>query len=194
MGVIFMAKYGFKFKLKLVLEYLAGNTSYASLADKYNMPDSTPIKKWVDAYKINGRDALLRSRKRKEYSFHFKLHAVQLYLKSETSYTGLAFSLGMKEPSVLTQWVNRYRASGVDGLRPRNPGRKYEMKKQEISKADPSVAAAAVQKDYIKKLEQENLYLRIENDYLKEVRRLRLEEEARKRQQESSTVSEDPTD
>ena len=43
----------------------------------------------------------------------------------------------------------------------------------------------------MKKLEEENLRLRIENAYLKEMRRLRLEDEARNGRQESSTVSED---
>ena len=45
---------------------------------------------------------------------------------------------------------------------------------------------------HIKELEDENLKLRIENAYLKELRRLRLEEETLlKKQRESSTVSED---
>ena len=47
-------------------------------------------------------------------------------------------------------------------------------------------------KEYSNELEDENLKLRIENAYLKELRRLRLEEEALlKKQRESSTVSED---
>ena len=46
-------------------------------------------------------------------------------------------------------------------------------------------------KEYVKKLEDELLKLRIENAYLKELRRLCLEEEALlKKQRESSTVSE----
>ena len=46
--------------------------------------------------------------------------------------------------------------------------------------------------EHIKQLEDELLKLRIENAYLKELRRLRLEEEALlKKQRESSTVSED---
>ena len=46
--------------------------------------------------------------------------------------------------------------------------------------------------NYILKLEEENLKLKIENAYLKELRRLRLEEETLlKKQRESSTVSED---
>ena len=44
----------------------------------------------------------------------------------------------------------------------------------------------------VKQLEDENLKLRIENAYLKELRRLRLDEEALlKKQRESSTASEE---
>ena len=46
--------------------------------------------------------------------------------------------------------------------------------------------------EYVKELEDELLKLRIENAFLKELRRLRLEDEAKMRErQESSTVSED---
>jgi hypothetical protein len=46
--------------------------------------------------------------------------------------------------------------------------------------------------EHIKELEDELLKLRIENAFLKELRRLRLEDEAKMRERrESSTVSED---
>ncbi len=47
--------------------------------------------------------------------------------------------------------------------------------------------------EHVKELEDELLKLRIENAYLKELRRLRLEEETllKKKQRELSTVSED---
>ena len=46
--------------------------------------------------------------------------------------------------------------------------------------------------EHVKELEDELLKLRVENAYLKELRRLRLEEEALlKKQRELSTVSED---
>ena len=46
--------------------------------------------------------------------------------------------------------------------------------------------------EYVKQLEDELLKLRIENAYLKELRRLRLEEEALlKKRRESSAVSEE---
>ncbi len=49
------------------------------------------------------------------------------------------------------------------------------------------------QKELLKQLQDENLRLRIENAYLKELRRLRLEEEEvlLKKQRELSTVSEE---
>ena len=49
-----------------------------------------------------------------------------------------------------------------------------------------------VDSEYVKQLEEELLKLRIENAYLKELRRLRLEEEALwKKQRESFTASEE---
>ena len=48
------------------------------------------------------------------------------------------------------------------------------------------------QKVLLKQLQEENLHLRIENAFLKEARRLRLEEEALlRKQRESSTASEE---
>ena len=48
------------------------------------------------------------------------------------------------------------------------------------------------QKELLKQLQDENLKLRIENAFLKEARRLRLEEEAlQRKQRESSTASEE---
>ena len=61
-----------------------------------------------------------------------------------------------------------------------------------MSEYDGDETPSKTSAEHIKKLEDENLKLRIENAYLKELRRLRLEEETlQKKQRESSTVSED---
>ena len=53
----------------------------------------------------------------------------------------------------------------------------------------------ATNTEHVKELEDELLKLRIENAYLKELRRLRLEEETLlKKQRESSTASEENSD
>ena len=93
---------------------------------------------------------------------------------------------------MITNWVNRFRAAGPDALRPHKKGRKKTLDKSNtkiVPLEDPSVDTSA---EHVKELEDELLKLRIENAFLKELRRLRLEDEAKMRErQKSSAVSED---
>ena len=184
-----MAKYSFEFKLEVVQAYLNGEGSYRYLSNKYNIPARRNIEAWVASYKKFGKAGLLRSRKNKKYSFQFKLSVVELYLSSEVSYQELALSQGINNPSVITRWVNDFRIAGPNALRPKKKRRQNVYKPKDIAKANKSTDNNA---EYLKQLEDENLKLRIENAYLKELRRLRLEEEAlQRKQRESSTVSEE---
>lgn len=189
-----MAKYSFEFKKKVVQEYLEGKGSYVYLAKQYNIPDEKQVRIWVNAYNEFGDAGLIRSRKNKNYSFQFKLSVVQLYLTSEVSYQELALSQGINNPSLITRWVNDFRIAGPDALRPKKKGRKKVLNIKE-SKNIPEIEEEKLvdtSAEHIKQLEDENLKLRIENAYLKELRRLRLEEETLlKKQRELSTVSED---
>ena len=189
-----MAKYSYEFKLKVVQEYLSGKGNYDYLAKKYNIPSSTPLKEWVASYKEFGKEGLFRSRQNKNYSFQFKLSVVELYLSSEVSYQELALSQGINNPSLITRWVNDFRMVGPDALRPKKKGRKRTLDISKIKKFSKASEENPVDTsaEHVKELEDELLRLRIENAYLKELRRLRLEEEALlKKQRESSTVSED---
>ena len=79
-------------------------------------------------------------------------------------------------------------------MRPKKKGRKktLDTKKINLSSKTNKENSVDTSKEYVKKLEDELLKLRIENAYLKELRRLRLEEEALlKKQRGSSTVSEE---
>ena len=119
---------------------------------------------------------------------------VELYLSSEVSYQELACQEGLNNPCILTKWVNDFRIAGPDALRPKKKGRKKALdsvnSKNNTTPADPVLIDTSV--EHIKQLEDELLKLRIENAYLKELRRLRLEEEALlKEKRESSTVSEE---
>ena len=189
-----MAKYSYEFKQKVVQEYLNGKGSYEYISKQSNMPDKKQVRIWVNAYKELGKEGLMRSRKNKNYSFQFKLSVVELYLTSEVSYQELALSQGINNPSLVARWVNDFRIAGPDALRPKKKGRKKTLDIQEFKKPSKSDEEKPVDTsaEHIKELEDENLKLRIENAYLKELRRLRLEEEALlKKQRESSTVSED---
>ena len=191
-----MAKYSFEFKKKVVMEYLSGEGSQKYLVKKYDIGGKIQLQKWVAAYQTFGDEGLLRSRQKKQYSFEFKLHVVELYLSSEVSYQELALSQGINNPTILAKWVNDFRIAGPDALRPKKKGRKKTVNSENTNKRtatkgmNPSTVDTSA--EHVRELEDELLKLRIENAFLKELRRLRVEDEVKMRDtQESSTVSED---
>ena len=189
-----MAKFSFEFKKKIVQEYLDGKGGVGSIAKQYNISHKSQVWRWINAYKEFGDDGLLRSRQKNNYSFQFKLSVVELYLSSEVSYQELALAQGINNPSLIAKWVSAFRSAGPDALRPKKKGRKKTLDIKELKKPSKPIEEKAVDTsaEHIRELEDELLKLRIENAYLKELRRLRLEEEALlKKQRESSTVSED---
>ena len=189
-----MAKYGLEFKLEVVHEYLNGEGSYDYIAKKHNMPACSLIKEWVAVFRKLGKEGLIRSGQNNTYSFQFKVHEVELYLSSKVSYQELALSQGINNYALIARWVNDFKIAGPDGLRPKKKGRKKILDIRESEKSSKTIEERSIDTstEHVKKLEDELLKLRIENAYLKELRRLRLEEETLlKKQRESSTVSED---
>ena len=185
-----MAKYSFEFKHKVVMEYLNGEGGYEYLGKKYSTRHCI-IEKWVANYKQYGDEGLKRIRRNQSYTFEFKLHVVELYLTSELSYKELALQVGMRNPAQITRWVLDYRAVGPEALKPKKKGQKRSMDKDKIIH-DIENGDSEEQKELLKQLQDENLKLRIENAFLKELRRLRLEEEAHLNElRESSTASEE---
>jgi transposase len=183
-----MAKYSFEFKKKVVKSYLNGEGGYTYLANKYGIPSDSKVKLWIDNYNAFGDEGLTRSRKKEKYSFEKKLNVVELYLSSEISYQELAIQEGITNPSMITNWVNRFRTAGPDALRSHKKGRKKTLDKPKIDNKpqvqdDRGVDTSA---EHIKELEDELLKLRIENAFLKELRRLRLEDEAKMRERQKS--------
>ena len=189
-----MAKYSYEFKKRIVMDYLNGKGGYAYLAKQYGMPDKRELRMWVNNYKSFGDAGLFRSRKSKTYTFAYKLHVVELYLSSEVSYQELAVQEGIRNPAQICKWVNDFQIAGPDALRPKKKGRKKVLNTSENKKKTTLEETVPIDTsaEHIIQLENELLKLRIENAYLKELRRLRLEEEALlKKQRESSTVSEE---
>ena len=194
-GRFFMAKYTFEFKKQIVMDYINGGGGTRFLAKKYGIPNHAQIQRWVASYKKFGDAGLMRSRKNNKYTFEFKLHVVELYLSTEVSYQELALSQGINNSLLITKWVNDFRIAGPDALRPKKKGRKKTLDSKNKNKTvvqSTEVIQVDTSAEHVKQLEDELLKLRIENAYLKELRRLRLEEEALlKKQRESSTASEE---
>ena len=189
-----MAKYDYEFKKTIVNAYMNGEGGKRFLANKYGVKSSKDIVKLVNAFESFGDEGLMRSRKNKTYTFEFKLHVVELYLSAEVSYQELALSVGINNPPLICKWVNDFRIAGPDDIRPKRKGRRSKVPKPKESKST-NIETIGNNSEYLKQLEDENLRLRIENAYLKELRRLRLEEETLlKKQRESSTASEETSD
>lgn len=189
-----MSKYSFEFKKKVVLAYLNGEGGYGYLSKTYGIPAKRNIEQWVHNYQTFGDEGLLRSRKNNIYSFEKKLSVVELYLSSEISYQDLALQEGITNPSLIVNWVNRFHAAGPDALRPRKKGRKKTLDKSDNTTQSKPLEETSVDTgaEHVRELEDELLKLRIENAFLKELRRLRLEDEAKTREQLGlSAVSED---
>lgn len=188
-----MSKYSFEFKKQVVNAYINGEGGYTYLANKFGIPSDNTVKLWVDNYNAFGDEGLKRSRKKDFYSFEKKLFIVELYLSSEISYQDLALQEGITNPSMIANWVSRFRAAGPDALRPRKKGRKKTLNTTNGNTQNKPVEESSVDTsaEHVKELEDELLKLRIENAFLKELRRLRLEDEEKMRERHSSSTVSD---
>jgi transposase len=189
-----MSKYSFDFKKKVVMEYLNGEGGWDYLTKKHELGTNSQLRRWVSAYQQLGDEGLIRSRKNEIYSFERKLSVVELYLSSELSYQEVALKEGITNPTLIANWVTRFRITGPDALRSRKKGRKKTLDKTKKDTGIQTTENIAVDTsaEHVKELEDELLRLRIENAFLKELRRLRLEDEAKMRDlRESSTASEE---
>lgn len=168
-----MAKYSVELKLKIVQEYLSGQGGVNFLAQKYHIKSSTDIQKWVSVYKSFGVSGLQRKRQNRSYSPQFKRNAVNLYLTSEKSYREVAGELGINNPPLITRWVLDYREKGELAF---SNMRGRPRKEVNVSKSKPEKSE---ENKVLTKLKEENLQLRIENEWLKGLRRLRMEQRAK---------------
>ncbi len=96
------------------------------------------------------------------------------------SYQSLANNLKINNPSIITRWVTEYREKGIEGLRSKKRGRpskmtktpkkskdtKLELSSQSTNEEDNSLNEAQL-KEKIKKLEERNYWLQLENDAIK---------------------------
>lgn len=175
-----MAKYSTELKMKVVKEYLESNTSYKTLSDKYRIPNKSIIITWVNTYKTQGYEGLKVKRKNTKYPLEFKLNVVNLYLTGEMSYQSLANELKISNPAIITRWVNDFREQGIEGLKPKKRGRPLKMPKstnkskdikidssEKLTNLEDNSLTQAQLKEKIKKLEEKNYWLQLENDAIK---------------------------
>ena len=196
-----MAKYNLTFKLKVVTAYLNGEGGYEYLTKKYGVKATSQVRHWISAFKEFGKDGLRRKRNNTRYTSEFKLAVVESYLTSELSYRQIALQYGLNNPSLIAHWKSDFMKYGANAFVERPKGRIPTMSRTDEKAKITTYTKSRNQKKKkeltseqarILELEKQLRYAQIENAYLKELRRLRLEDARKmKEQQESLAISEE---
>lgn len=98
-----------EFRAMVAQEYLDGQGSFYSLADKYHIGRTT-IEKWVVLFRANGINAFISSNRNNTYTKEFKTACVEAFLKGEGSTLDISAKHNI-HPSVLESWIRLYNAN-----------------------------------------------------------------------------------
>ena len=196
-----MAKYSLTFKLKVVTAYLNGEGGYEYLTKKYGVKDTSQVRRWINVFKEFGKEGLCRKRNNTRYTSEFKLAVVESYLTSELSYRQIALQYGLNNPSLIAHWKSDFMKYGANAFVERPKGRipimsqtdeKAKITTHTKSRNQKKKKELTSEQARILELEKQLRYAQIENAYLKELRRLHLEDARKmKEQQESLAISEE---
>ena len=165
-----MSKLSYEDKINLYNDYKEGS-SINTLSRKYNKRKSgvTYLIKLID---IHGFD-VLKTSKNKRYPITFKQDAINRVLLNKEPVWSVSLDIGLSSDGMLQNWIKKYKENGyniVERKRGRPTMPKVTKKKENETKDEK-----------IKRLEEENLYLKAELEYSK---KLRAVVQARKNQQQ----------
>lgn len=159
-----MSKYDTQFKLALVQTYLQGQSGFKVLGRQHGL-DPTLLRDWVRRYQHHGIAGLTpRERtQRSHYSAEFKREVLhRMACDGLSAQQAIALFDIRSGVSVISAWQRQYDAGGLDALHPKPRG--HLMKKP--TSTSPSTANESAE---LKKLRDENEYLRAEVAYLKKL-------------------------
>jgi transposase-like protein len=113
-----MGKYPSELKLKIVLEYLEGHSSYPRLCDKYNIPNVSTIYQWVHQY-TSGKQLTTRSVKqvkdgRKTTQLE-RVEIVQWIIANDMDYSRAMNKYNVSYGQVYS-WTRKFKQGGPEAL------------------------------------------------------------------------------
>ena len=165
-----MSKLSYEDKVELYKERKKGKT-IPTLSSKYKVSD-TIIEYTVRLIDKHGYD-ILRTCKNRKFSIYEKERIINRVLIAGESLISVAIDEGLLSQGMLSNWIKKYKEMGYNIVE-RKRGRPTMLKvtKKKENETD---------KEKIKRLEEENLYLKAELEYSK---KLRAVVQARKNQQQ----------
>ena len=165
-----MGKLSFEDKINLYNDRKSG-VSISSLCSKYKILHAN-VKYLTRLIDKHGYDILRKTRNRKFTSYE-KKKIINRVLLNNKSLLSVAIDEGLSSPGMLVNWIKKYRENGYNIVE-RKRGRPTMPKITKIKENETD-------KEKIKRLEEENLYLKVELEYSK---KLRAVVQARKNQQQ----------
>ena len=165
-----MVKLSYEDKINLYNDKKNG-MSLKSLSNKYNVRTClvSYLTSLIDRHGLD----ILKTTKNKYHTKYEKQEAIDRVLIGGEAIWAVALDIGLLSYGMLHNWINKYKENGYNIVE-RKRGRAPMFKKPKTKKNETD-------KEKIKRLEEENLYLKAELDYSK---KLRAVVQARKNQQQ----------
>ncbi len=148
--------YSFEVRLDAVQRHLGG-ISLKALAEEIHC-SAGDIQKWRDAYLEHGPDALKPIEHFEHYSSDFKISVIEYMHSTGSSIRKTAAHFNIPSFSSVMKWEKLYNEQGNDAFLVKKPGRGRPVKKR-IKETDTSESKESLLKE-IKRLRMENEYLK----------------------------------
>ena len=167
-----MSKLSYEDKINMYKEYKLG-VGYRKLANKYHVASTVAeyIVYLIDRHGYN----ILRTTKNRKYTIYEKQEAINRVLLNNEAMWEVSLDIGLPSCGMLHTWISKYKENGYNIVE-RKRGRQTMIKPKAIKKKENET-----KDETIKRLEEENLYLKAELEYSK---KLRAVVQARKNQQQ----------
>ena len=166
----YMGKLSYEDKINLYNDKKQG-MSLKALSLKYNIRTKN-VQYLYCLIEKHGFD-ILRTLNNKEYPKYFKQEAIDRIILNHESIWSVALDIGLPSDGMLQNWVKKYKENGYNIVeRKRGRSTMPRVTRKKDNETD---------KEKIKRLEEENLYLKAELEYSK---KLRAVVQARKNQQQ----------
>lgn len=175
-----MQKYTKEFKIKIMMEYLSGETGGHRALAKNTIFLKVLFEGWIVKYNSGGFANLTKKKNNNKYTNEFKLSVIQYRKIYTTSLRQTAEYFNIVNGSMIYRWEKAYQKSGLSGLEDNRGRPKKDMSKTDKKSKNIKPIKESEREELIR-LREENKYLKMQILFEKKFQALLLEEEAEAR-------------
>lgn len=148
-----------KQKLEMAKEHVDDGITLRELSERYQIHISG-VKYAVALYQRHGTKVFLERDKIGSYSREQKIDVITRYLKGEKTQRQLALEIGVPDPKIVKDWVDKFKKDGEDSIQTSHRRKSYEIEEEKIKRIESE------------ELQERIKYLEAENEYLKKLHAL----------------------